>query len=273
MRKIAALLLLLLNLGCGTLPAPHTSLTAAAPPPDSPAIPPGPTTSSFPRCAPDEFDMLDWMTLDEDLRGGTYLHGFRSDSTNANDLYTVVQEDRFYWLKSSQGWPWDIELVDDAGIYDWITEYSWTDPYSFKKSLQDKNKKWANRCMKLGDRVQSTDTSYAINTADCGRNGNQTIHDLKNMVTTVDSLQHVTLGGDLPANIEVLVFNYDYVCDGNFEHCADRETYLFSQRYGLVHWQHQHLSSDGQAYLPADNVTIFNQIKHGAPPVPDFPCQ
>jgi hypothetical protein len=216
--------------------------------------------------------MLDWMTLDEELRGSIYLHGVRPDGTNANDLYTVVQDDKFYWLKSPQGWPWDIELVDDGGIYDWITEYSWTDPYSFKKSHRDTNKKWANRCMKAGDRVKSADTSYEIRTADCGRNGNQTLHDLKNMVTTVEGLQRASLGGDMPADMEVLVFDYDYVCDENFKRCKDRETYLFNQRYGLVRWEHRSLGADEASYLPPDNVTIFNQIKPGGPPLPEFPC-
>jgi hypothetical protein len=269
MRQLAVLFLCLLAAGCGGL-APRTSSMIANPTPLQPA-PSVPTPS--PRCASDRFDMLDWMTLDEDLRSNTYLHGVRPDGSNANDLYTMMEADRFYWMKSPQGWPWDIELFDDDGIYDWITEYSWTDPYSFKKSMHDKNKKWATRCMKAGDRVMSADTSYEINSAECGKNGNQTIHDLKNMITTVEGVQQVSLGGDMAANMSVLVFDYDYVCDEKFQHCKDRERYLFEKRYGLVYWEHRTLGPDRSTYNAPDNVTIFNQIKHGTPPIPQFPCQ
>jgi hypothetical protein len=82
----------------------------------------------------------------------------------------------------------------------------------------------------------------------------------------------VSVGGDMPANMDVMVFDYDYVCDTNYQHCHDREQYWFNKRYGLVRWEHQVLNADGVTYGTPNNMTIFNQIKAGAPPVPHFPC-
>src|SRR5438045_3375642 len=43
---------------------------------------------------------------------------------------------QFYWVKSAQGYPWDVKKYDANLIYDWVTEVSWTDPKNFKKHLR-----------------------------------------------------------------------------------------------------------------------------------------
>ena len=62
-------------------------------------------------CPPGTYDMLDWMTLDSDLRSTSHLQG-----TN-NPVYTVVQPGRFLWVKSGLGYPWDVQLYDNKYIY------------------------------------------------------------------------------------------------------------------------------------------------------------
>jgi hypothetical protein len=61
--------------------------------------------------------MLDWMTLDSDLRSTYHLEG------TSNPLYTSVEAGKFYWVKGGLGYPWDIQLYDSNYIYLWITEY------------------------------------------------------------------------------------------------------------------------------------------------------
>src|SRR5215510_8277213 len=78
-------------------------------------------------CSSGEYDMLDWMTLDSDLRSKDHLSG------TANPLYTTMESTKFYWTKGGSGSPWDIQLYDDKYIYLWVTEYSWSDPESYKK--------------------------------------------------------------------------------------------------------------------------------------------
>ena len=64
--------------------------------------------------------MLDWLTMDSDLRGSHYF------TNSSNPLYTVVYtggtSPKFYWLKGSAGYPWDINLYDSSFIYRWVTE-------------------------------------------------------------------------------------------------------------------------------------------------------
>jgi hypothetical protein len=78
-------------------------------------------------CPAGQYDMLDWMTLDSDQRGSHFLQG------NANPLYTTMWSTKFYWTKGASGYPWDIQLYDNNYIYLWITEWTWTNPYTFKK--------------------------------------------------------------------------------------------------------------------------------------------
>ena len=59
-----------------------------------------PTTT----CPAGTYDMLDWMTMDADLRSTYHLEG------SSNPLYTVMEADKFYWVKGPLGYPWDIQL-------------------------------------------------------------------------------------------------------------------------------------------------------------------
>ncbi len=61
-------------------------------------------------CPSGEYDMLDWMTMDSDLRSSKYLGG------SANPLYTDMWAGKFYWTKSGTGYPWDIQLYDNNNI-------------------------------------------------------------------------------------------------------------------------------------------------------------
>ena len=55
-------------------------------------------------CPSGTYDMLDWMTLDSNLRGRYHLAG------SANPLYTKMETGKFYWTKGGSGSPWDIQL-------------------------------------------------------------------------------------------------------------------------------------------------------------------
>jgi hypothetical protein len=67
-------------------------------------------------CPSGTYDMLDWMTLDSNLRGNSHMAG------SANPLYTNMGSGKFYWTKGANGTPWDIQLYDSKYIYLWITE-------------------------------------------------------------------------------------------------------------------------------------------------------
>ena len=206
--------------------------------------------------------MLDWATMDPDLAAGYHLEG------NANPLYTVVQKDKFYWLKSATGSPWDIQLIDKQNIYLWITEQDWNDPTTYKKSYQNTNMPLTSRCAKGGQpgtAVKSSQTQFAI----VNRCANQTVSNLGYMVNEVWGPDKMSFGGDIPDNTDTLIITYRYNCDTTYNNCQDREDYYLTQRYGLVRWEHGKLTN-GQ--YPVDKFTVYNKLVAGGPPTPEFPC-
>src|SRR5689334_3664292 len=84
-------------------------------------------------CPSGTYDMLDWMTLDSNMRGNYHMAG------SANPLYTNMGSGKFYWTKGAKGTPWDIQLYDSKYIYLWITELNWNDPHTFKKFANNTN--------------------------------------------------------------------------------------------------------------------------------------
>src|SRR5579864_6627991 len=115
--KYAFVLLILVSLtACGT-----NSLNSAAPNntgnQQQNQIPPSPPPSTPPSPPmPQTYDMLAWMTMDPTLAASHHMSG------NHNPIYTTVQSDRFFWTKTGQGYPWDIQLYDNNYIYLWVTE-------------------------------------------------------------------------------------------------------------------------------------------------------
>jgi len=216
------------------------------------------------QCAAGEYDMLDWATLDPDLASGYHLEG------TGNPLYTYVQSDKFYWLKSAKGYPWDIQLVDSKNIYLWVTEQNWSDPYTYKKSHHNNNMPLTTRCAKGGQQqpgtvVTSKDTSFEI-ASGCTT---QKVSNLGTMANEVWGPYKMKFGGDIPDNTDTLIVTYKYNCDAGNQNCQDREEYFLTQRYGLVRWDHGKLA--GGKYN-VDKFTIYNQLKPGGPAPPDFPC-
>jgi len=81
-------------------------------------------------CPAGTYDMLDWMTMDSDLTATSHLTG------SSNPIFSAIWPGKFYWVKGSKGYPWDIQLYDDKFIYLWITEYAWNTPTTFKEIQQ-----------------------------------------------------------------------------------------------------------------------------------------
>jgi hypothetical protein len=212
-------------------------------------------------CPAGQYDMLDWMTLDSDLRAGKHLAG------SANPLYTTMASDKFYWTKGGTGEPWDIQLYDSSYIYLWITEYSWNDPYSYKKFTDNTNMPLAPRCAKggfPGSTVTVPNTSYETYTS-CS---SHTTSDLKSAVNQVWGPYNMSFGGSLPNSMPTLVVSYRYSCDSSYSSCAYKEEYYLSQRYGLVQWVYYQLIN---GKYQQQNKSVFNQLSSGTT-TPDFPC-
>ena len=219
------------------------------------------------QCAPGEYDMLDWMTLDADLRGAKHLEG-------KHYLATAVWPDKFWWIKHPNGGIWDIQLYDSNNIYWWSTELpipgvDWSDPRNakrFKKAYKDKNFVAAKRCQKSFTSIGVTDTKYDMY-EDCQFKSRQ---DLRTAYFALAGPYKESLGGDLPANMDVLHFTYLWDCDSDYRNCKTRELYTLSQRYGMVRWQEYKLQPDG-SYKLNQPESRFNLIRNGTTQ-PNFPC-
>lgn len=205
------------------------------------------------------YDMLAWMTMDPALAVDNHLSG------TANPIYTSMATDRFFWTKTGNGYPWDIQLFDDNYIYLWVTELDWSNPRSFKMfnspTLGYYNEPLAPRYSPAGypgSSIKITDTTYEIHT-DCDT---FTTHHLGYGINEVWGPYTESLGGDLPDNLTTMVISYRYTCNPNYDHCGSKEAYHFAQPYGLVEWEHFPLQAD-DTYGKPDNVTIFNKLVPG----------
>ncbi len=212
-------------------------------------------------CPAGTHDMLDWMTLDNDLRSSHHLAG------TANPLYSTIWRDKFFWTKGGNGYPWDIQLYDNQYIYLWITEYAWNYPNTFKKFSGNTNMPLAPRCAKdgfPGSTIKVGNTSYDIYT-DCNT---FTSHNLKKGVNQVWGPYQVSFGSSLPSKMATLVVSYRYNCDSNYANCGDKEEYYLGKRYGLVQWVHYSLV-DGS--YKQQQKSVFNQLASGTA-APKFQC-
>jgi len=212
-------------------------------------------------CPSGSYDMLDWMTLDSNLRGGNHMAG------SANPLYTSTSPGKFYWTKGGNGEPWDIQLYDNNYIYLWITELNWADPHTFKKFANNTNEPLVPRCAKAGfpgTTIKVPNTSYQTY-SDCSH------YITRNLGTGINQVwgpYNISLGGNLPTNLKILVASYRYNCNSGFANCGDKEEYYLAQKYGLVQWAHYSLSSG--TYVMKQK-TVFNRLMSGAT-TPSFPC-
>jgi hypothetical protein len=212
-------------------------------------------------CPTGTYDMLDWMTLDSDLRTHTHITG------TANPLYTSLGSGKFYWTKGGNGSPWDIQLLDNNYIYLWITEFAWNSPNTYKKFTYNTNMPLTPRCAKAGfpgSTIKVPNTTYDIYT-DCKHH---TTHTLKKGINQVYGPYTFSFGGNLPNNLKSLIISYRYNCDNNYGACGDKEEYYLAQRYGLLQWVHYTLMNG--KYVQQQK-SVFNTLTSGGT-TPKFVC-
>ena len=213
-------------------------------------------------CPAGTYDILDWMTMDADLRSTYHLEG------TSNPLYTVLQADKFYWVKGPLGYPWDIQLYDSNNVYLWITELSYSVPESYKKFTNNTNMPLVPRCATAGfpgSSIKVTNTNYDLHTS-CSQSCSVTLG-LENAMNEVWGPYSISVGGNLPSHLQALVISYRYNCDANYT-CLDKEEYYVNQRYGLVQWIHFVWANGHYVQL---QKTVFNQLVVGVV-TPSFPC-
>ena len=232
-------------------------------------------------CPSGTYDMLDWMTMDSDLRSQYHLDTYSDPNVyTTSKIYTTLLSDKFYWVKDVQsglGYPWDINLYDGSYIYQWITEQVWTDAHTYKKFTNNTNAPFAKRCWQAGfpgpDPIKISNSSFDIHTS-CSS------YTTKNLGSVIIDLwgtpANQNYGGDPPfQDITVLAVSYRYNCNSNYSTCSDKEEFDVNSRYGLVRWTHY--TWTGSSWQIAKNSkglleqTTFNKLVSGNVS-PYFPC-
>jgi hypothetical protein len=211
-------------------------------------------------CPPGTVDMLDWMTLDSDLRAGSHM-------TGTHPIYTSLWPDKVWYAKDSSGTTWDINLYDQNYIYGWITELNWGNPRDFKKSTHNTNFPMSPRCAVPGypgsaNAISNTEYDIYVN---CQFQSRQ---NLAKAITEVWGPFEATLWGDLPPNLPVMVVSYRYGCDNSYWNCSSKEEFVYAQRYGLVRWAQYELINNSYQQT---GISTFNTLASGTAPLV-FPC-
>lgn len=218
-------------------------------------------------CPSGQLDILDWFTLDADLRTSYHMEG-------GHALYTAVWPDKFYWIKTPNGDTWDIQRYDNNFVYHWITGNAWGDPRSFKAHTVDVP--LAPRCATPGYPGSTNaipNTSFAsYNNCAFTNNGNvaKAVTEVWGPYTAGNpgAEPRSPIGGDIPNNTTVYTVSWRWGCNNQYGNCAVKEEYVLAQRYGLVQWNAFNWVN-GQYVLDAS--VSFNTLVPGNV-APYFPC-
>lgn len=203
-------------------------------------------------CPAGTIDILDWMTLDADLRASKHMAG---GPGGGGPLYTVLWPDKYFYLKTPTGDTADINLYNGSFVYMWLTELQWNQPYDFKKSSFDFNWPMVPRCATPG--LPGSTSLVPDSRFDVYQNCTfVSRHNLKKVIFQLwgpytagqPGLEswRPRIGGNISDSTPVYVLQYRYGCDNSYNNCPTSEEFVFTQRHGLVRWEWLELQSNGQ---------------------------
>lgn len=209
-------------------------------------------------CKSSQYDMLKWMAPQLDTQNGHY-----------NMVYPM--SGTFYWVKSSAGYPWDINLFDQNFIYQSITEYNWNDPHTYK--IFNSAIKWTPRCIKIPSTTGGKIATVTVPASSSGFKvytscSSYTSHNLGNIVSEIWGPTTLNVGGNIPAGLPTLTMVYRYACDSAFQSCKYKETFAYQKGVGLVKWTYSTMQNG--AYVQV-NQSINNKTNL-ASIAPVHPC-
>lgn len=206
-------------------------------------------------CKSNQYDMLDWMAPQVSTFNGHYNMMYPTDGT-------------FYWVKSSLGYPWDVDTFDAQYIYQSITEQVWNDPSTYK-AFQNPLP-WMPRCINVpavpgkiaAVTLDATKTWFDIHTS-CS---SYTTHNLGYVINEVWGPYSESIGNQPAA--PTLTLSYRYGCDNQYNNCTYKETFAMQKGNGLVQWTY-YMRESGQ-YVQ-QNQSTHSAINLGSVK-PVHPC-
>ncbi|HEV7682762.1 MAG TPA: hypothetical protein VGO68_11610 [Pyrinomonadaceae bacterium] len=219
-------------------------------------------------CGSGYIDVVDWMTLDADLRATKHME---QPGQVGHPMYTAMWPDKFWWIKTSDGNTWDINTFDDNYIYWWVTgNGEFGHPENYTMAAHGTNYKAAPRCAP----ATGYPTTVIINdNSDVDTYHNCIFQNRANLLKTGFSLwgpYYLSFGGDLPANMPTYVVGYSWNCNDAFTSC-DKEEYYISQRYGLVGYEYYRNVNQATGEQVLTQSTVWNTLTDGST-TPNFVC-
>jgi len=195
---------------------------------------------------------------------------------NANPIYTSINPDlgsggyalqgTFVWIKSANGYPWDVDTFDSNFIYHRSTELKWSDPTTFKRQAQDMP--IAPRCIAIKGAgpnigIPPNATAYKFY-SNCQPYQSA---NLSYVVNSVSKASLVDTGGNL-GKVKTRYLTYEYACDSSYANCGYMEVYALGKNIGLYDWKY-YINQSGSWVLRQESV--INQFALGQT-TPYFAC-
>lgn len=229
-----------------------------------------------------EFDVLDFVAMADQSKG----LGFSRQTHNlgAFDLITppdpVTGVGKWNRIKGPKGYPWDIKLFDANFIYDWITEYTWGDPRTYKKFVMNRivNNKQVDGLLMLPRHIPIGFQAPPPLITPNERTGYWTYKDCKSDKTTqfLGNVAQYLVGpvlvdhlGDVGLQPTLI---HEYVW-GN-----TKEENFFVLNYGWTRWSESGFDAATGLYKlnknkdGSDKMSIHNKLQKGGCPPLNFPC-
>lgn len=203
------------------------------------------------------YDMVSWFRnpnwRTSHLEGDG--HNYLTNTTTKVIQYCHDTGKNLVFMKTANGWPWDVKSYDNQFIYDWITEANWssasdykinTPPVAMIPRYWDGNNAWH---LQHG----SCPLDFVTNCKVSGHGANTTGFSLTGPFT-------YSFGGNV-GSLSTIRINYQWSP-------VDKEELFLTTQHGWVLWQYYKLINGAWAIQQHSN---HNWVVAGVVPV-KFPC-
>lgn len=202
------------------------------------------------------YDMVDWLTLDADLRATSHMSS-EPGGAPGYVLGTVATQDRITYLKTGNGDTWDVNTIDDVGVWAWRTETVWNKPRTFTQFRRMGQVLMAPRQGRggyPGMRWTNCDSAYGIH-ADCG--APTSYGHLGYMIHELYGPYAYEPGwGDVRGPILKLAYYYGCATPSP-DSCSSVEITWTSQRHGAFSWRLYERKAGAWALVNAPPMTVY----------------
>ena len=218
------------------------------------------------RCPKNSEDMLSYFVMSYPNRSDHYM-----GPGNANPIYSSIDPDlgtafaangTFLWVKSANGYPWDVDTFDQKFVYHRATELKWVDPTTFKRQVNDMP--ISPRCVSshgAGAAIQITPAQSAYSFyASC--QPYQTAN-LSYVSNAISKPTNVNAGGNL-GTVTTRYLTYKYACDASYSSCGYMEVFALGKGVGLYDWKY-YTNQSGNWVLNQESVINNFSVGHSTP--------